>query len=108
MICEVPLVWRDPNDSKPPALARVAVILMVNGHFWTTMAEYVPPHTIKGDDYLDEDARGDSMETYDKIEDDYYVNEGWFESSVVSENKWVLGDPVLWWADVQKPEGIKP
>lgn len=63
-------------------------------------AVYIPPRTVKAEDFLSEDAEG--CDEYDEESDIYWVTEGWFESSWESDTNWKLNQTITHWMPLPK------
>lgn len=88
--------WISVNEQMPEPRERVLA-------FYTNeykrnrieLACYIPPRTVKAEDYLSEEAEGCSE--YDEENDIYWVIEGWFEDSWESDMNWQLNQTITHW-----------
>lgn len=91
--------WIDINKEKP--VAKKKVFLLIDdgiGHRDVIRAEYIPPLTVKHDEYMNpEYSEMHDMSDYVEEEDEYYVKEAWFEINKYEDVHWAVDDkPVAW------------
>jgi hypothetical protein len=89
------LVW---SREKPTEQIRAIVCYTPrHGVMLRTVAEFIPHKTVRSEDFLSEDCDPGDCDWYDKEEDCYWVNEGWWESSYVADTNWQLDGEVTHW-----------
>jgi len=96
--------WVDPKERMPENQKCVAVIVENACGRRLTIAEHISSHSVKSEDFLSVDCDPGDLDTYDEVDDCYYVNENWFESNLYSEDNWQVADPVLFWAEIPLPQ----
>ncbi len=59
---------------------------------------YIPPKSIRADDFFLDDLEDESVEEYDEELDLYWVAEGWWEDSHEANVNWkITGEVIGWW-----------
>ena len=95
--------WIKVEEQKPKGQLEVLVAYMNEyGVERTTTAQYVPPKSVRSEDFLDQDLEIEGVEEYDEKEDCFWVIEGWWECSEMAEINYVFSDEILYW--MPKPE----
>lgn len=98
--------WIEIKDRLPEAEKRVL-------GFYTNacnmpridIVQYIPAKTVLASDFLSEDAEGCSE--YDEEIDEYYVVEGWWESSWESETNWKITEEITHWMALPEIPNLK-
>lgn len=93
--------WISVNERMPEAKQRV--LAFYTNEYEKSRIEtacYIPPRTVLVEDFLSEDAEG--CEEYDEEKDCYWVVEGWWESSLESDENWMITNKVTHWMPLPK------
>lgn len=102
----VPEGWISVEDRLPECQQRVLAYYSNEfGKKRIELACYIPPKTVKSEDYLSDEAEG--CEWYDEENDCYWVNEGWFEDSWEADTNWAITVPITHWMPLPKTPGAK-
>ena len=99
------MTWIEPGKEKPKALERVLVSYLgrYSKNPSISVAVYIPPNTVRSEDFLNEDCDPGDLDTYVEAEDAYFVNESWFEASLESEQNTVLDGNIMHWCHLPLP-----
>lgn len=90
-------VWTSVEEEKPASEQRVFV------HYKnecdkdrTEIAQYIAPFTVKADEFLEDDY-DHSCSEYNEADDEFYVVEGWWESSWEADTNWKISREIDYW-----------
>lgn len=92
--------WVSIEDAQPNPQQRVYVVCE-NPKYgggvvrFQTMAEYIPPMTVKEEDYMSDEYQGEG--DYNEDEDVYYTPEGFYEWQSEPEINWKISAKVTHW-----------
>lgn len=97
--------WISTSEKMPDSEQRVYVVCEMPKYGggtikYQTIAEYIPAMTVKEDDFMHEDYRGEG--DYNEKEDEFYTPEGFYESQIESEMKWHISSKVTHWMPLFK------
>lgn len=97
-MCTIFHNWERPNQKLPQPNQRVLVVVKMKygGKLWTTIAEHVPKHTVRAEDFVDPDCDQDFCDI--GPDGNEYTPEGWYESTIESEYSFLLDGEVKYWA----------
>jgi hypothetical protein len=89
--------WIPINEEMPEKLIRVLcqVEYGTNKNPWTIIAQYVPPMTVKEEDFMSDEFWGEG--DYNEEEDQYYTPAGWYEANLYSDINYKVSDEVISW-----------
>jgi len=89
------------NDELPEAKESVLALVKEkwSGELYIERACYIPPKSIRADDFFLDDLEDESVEEYDEELDLYWVAEGWWEDSHEANVNWkITGEVIGWWS----------
>lgn len=91
-------------ESRLPESRRRVLVSYTNecGARRIEIACYIPPRTVRAEDFLSEDY-AEGCEEYDEENDCFWVIEGWWEDSSEAEINWQITSPVTHWAPLPEP-----
>jgi len=94
------LSWEKPDQKLPAPQQRVIVVVKMKygGNRWTTIAEYVPKHTVLAEDFLDPDCDPDFCDVGDDGKE--YTPDGWYESPIEPDVGFLIDGEVLYWMKI--------
>ncbi|MEK0313723.1 DUF551 domain-containing protein [Cohnella sp. 56] len=98
----IPVSRRMPEVQTPVLATYSTKTYMDKTRSVVVMAQYFPAKTVKACDFLQDGVDGD----YDEDQDEYFVPEGWWESSDEAETVYALTHDVTHWMPLPKPPGI--
>lgn len=104
-MCSIFHNWEKPSQKLPEPQSRVLVVVAMpyRGSLWTTIAEYVPKHTVLAEDYCDPDCDPDWVDVGEDGQE--YCPEGWYESTIEAEYSMRLDGDIKYWAKLPaKPQ----
>lgn len=92
--------WVSIEEAYPKPQQRVYVVCEIPKFgggvvCFQTMAEYIPYMTVKEEDYMADEYRGDG--DYNEEEDEYYTPEGFYEWQSEPEIHWKISAKVIYW-----------
>lgn len=100
------MIWNKTEDKMPSDQKRVLCLVKTEKeNLEITIAEHISTYTTLDEDYFDEDySDNDILTEYDEKKDCYWVRSNWFVSNLYNEDKWVITDPVIAWAEIEIPK----
>lgn len=94
--------WISAEEQKPKSEQRVFV------HYKnecdkdrTEIAQYIAPFTVKANEFLQDDY-DHSCSEYNEADDEFYVVEGWWESSWEADTNWKISREIDYWMPLPK------
>jgi hypothetical protein len=103
-MCSIYNNWESVTRKYPEAQVRVLVVVESprNKYRITTIAQYVPKHTVLAEDFLDPDCDSDFCD--EGPDGREYAPEGWYEWTTESDEQLMLSGRVHYWARLpEKP-----
>lgn len=94
-----------PVSEKPKTLNPVYIsyVSNYNKKRYQSVASYIAPRTVLAEDFLTDECDTSSCQEYDDENDCYWVIEGWWEESTVSEIQYMIPDVVTHWMPLPQP-----
>ena len=99
--------WNSVQEFKPKTLERVlATYKTIHGTYLVVIAQYIPPKTVDGFDFMSDDWDPEDSECteHDEETDIHYVVEGWWEASLEVEINYHIGEKIEYWSYLPKIE----
>ena len=95
--------WFSAKKEKPKTKEEVLISCKEKGEDFIFMGFYIPPHTIKSEDFWEFDY-GNEENDYDEDEDQYYVTESWHAVNYFEPSSWRMdmNVDIVQWARIYK------
>ena len=100
--------WIACSEKKPESIKPVLALYKSEKmkRAYPLVAQFIRHKTVRSENFLSDECDPGDLDWYDADSDCYWVNEGWFETSIISDMNYSLGNDITHWMEI--PESIPP